>query len=249
MNLVNLILAKRILLLIFVVFLSRPIYAQTKENQDEYIENKLQQIDSLISMGRFEQADFLIRNTLNTFSFSKNSKEKLSLEFRTAKNYYQQGHKERAMEKLLDGLERLKGNPFSKLNIEYANLLARIFADSQNFDKAIFYNKIALQKARLIKDTVAITKSLIRLGSFYYAKNEEDSAKAFFRKVTYYPVSPKTETRIANAYNNLGVIAQNNDNFDLAKHWAKEALKLKIKQNDVVGIAYSNVNLGNLISL
>ena len=132
------------------------------------------------------------------------------------------------------------------MNIDYANLLARIFAETQNYDKAIYYNKIALQKARLNKDTVNITKALIRLGSFYYSKNEEDSAKFYFRKVTYYPLTPKTEVRIANAYNNLGVIAQNQDNFDLAKYWNKEALKIKIRQKDTVGIAYSNVNLGNL---
>ncbi len=87
---------------------------------------------------------------------------------------------------------------------------------------------------------------MIRLGSFYYAKNEEDSATIFFRKVTYYPVNEKTVTRISNAYNNLGVIAQNNDNYDLAKGWARKALKLRIEQNDIIGIVFSKVNLGNL---
>ena len=168
------------------------------------------------------------------------------MDLRSAQIFYANGDNEKALAILLTGIERLKSKTFSELNIEYFNFLAKIFADSQNFDKAIYYNKLALQKSKLLKDTVNITKSLIRLGSFYYAKNEEDSAKIFFRKVTYYPVNSKTETRIANAYNNLGVIAQNQDNFDLAKHWAKEALKLKIKQKDIVGIAYSNVNLGNL---
>lgn len=211
-----------------------------------YIKNKLNQIDSLIKIGQYEKADKIIQNTLNTFSFNRNSEEQLAFEFRIAKKFYQQDNKEKALEILLNGLDRLKRNPFSPLNIDYANLLARIFADSQNFDKAIYYNKIALKKATMNKDTVAITKSLIRLGSFYYAKNEEDSAKVFFRKVTYFNVTPKTEVRISNAYNNLGVIAQNNDNFPLAKHWANEALKLKMKQNDMVGVATSSVNLGNL---
>ena len=220
--------------------------AQDNPQESAYIDNKLQQIDSLIDVGQFETASKLISNTLNTFSFKRNSEEQLSFEYRKARNYYEQGNNEKALDILLNGLDRLKGNPFSSLNIDYANLLARIFADSQNFDKAIYYNKIALQKATLNKDTVGITKALIRLGSFYYAKDEEDSAKIFFRKVYRFPVTPKTEVRISNAYNNLGVIAQNNNNFPLAKHWANESLKLKTKQNDMVGVATTNVNLGNL---
>ena len=150
------------------------------------------------------------------------------------------------MELLLVGLDKLKSSPFSSLNFDYADMLSKIFADSQNFDKAIYYNKIALQKSYLTKDTVGITKSLIRMGGFYYAKNEEDSAKMYFKKVTYIPVTPNTVVRIANAHNNLGVIAQNNDNFDLAKHRFQQALDLKLNQNDIVGVSSLNVNLGNI---
>jgi signal transduction histidine kinase len=84
------------------------------------------------------------------------------------------------------------------------------------------------------------------MGGFYYAKNEEDSAKMFFRKVTLFPVTEKTEGRISNAYNNLGVIEQNNNNFAAAKYYGRKALKLKTELNDIEGIATSNVNLGNL---
>jgi len=227
-------------------FLGSTSVAQDKKNQQEYIDLKFRQIDSLIDINQLSKADFIIKNTLNTFNLSRNSEERIAMDLRSAQIFYANGDNEKALAILLTGIERLKSKTFSELNVEYFNFLAKIFADSQNFDKAIYYNKLALQKSKLLKDTVNITKSLIRLGSFYYAKNEEDSAKIFFRKVTYYPVNSKTETRIANAYNNLGVIAQNQDNFDLAKHWAKEALKLKIKQKDIVGIAYSNVNLGNL---
>lgn len=239
----------RLVTLILLLIICFPICAQEKTQGTQeaiYIQNKLNQVDSLINTGQFDKADNLIQNTLNTFSFKQNSEQQLAFDFRRAKNYYQQNNQEKATEILLKGLDRLKSNPFSSLNINYANLLAKIFADAQNFDKAIFYNKIALKKATLNKDTIGITKSLIRLGSFYYAKNEEDSAKIFFRKVVRFPVTPKTEVRISNAYNNLGVIAQNNDNYPLAKHWANEALKLKIKQDDMEGIATSNVNLGNL---
>lgn len=236
----------RILFLIIFCIQGQFSFAQKGENEASYIEYKLSQIDSLIEINEYDRATSLINNTLNTFSFKRNSEEQISFEFRIAKSYYQQGDKEKAMELLLVGLDKLKSSPFSSLNLEYADMLSKIFADSQNFEKAIFYNKIALQKSYLIKDTVGITKSLIRMGGFYYAKDEEDSAKMYFRKVTYIPVTPKTIVRIANAYNNLGVIAQNNDNFDLAKHRFQQALDLKLNQNDIVGVSSLNVNLGNL---
>jgi len=221
-------------------------YSQRGEKEKVYLENKLEQIDSLIETSNFDEASSLINNTLNTFSFERNSEDQISFEFRIAKNYYQQGDKEKATELLLVGLDKLKSRPFSPLNLQYAEMLSGIFADSQNFDKAIYYNKIALQKSYLIKDTVGITKSLIRMGGFYYAKDEEDSAKIYFIKVTYIPVTPKTIVRVANAHNNLGVIAQNNDNFDLAKNRFKQALELKLNQNDIVGVSSLNVNLGNI---
>ncbi len=236
----------RTFLAVFVFLISGVLISQESSKEEAYIQNKLQQIDSLIRVGQFDKADALIKNTINTFSFTKNSEEQLAFDFRIASNYYYQNDKEKSLELLLIGLNRLKGKPFSPLNIQYASLLAKIFAGSENFNKAIYYNKIALQKSYLIKDTIGITKCLIRMGSFYYAKDEEDSAKIYFRKVTYFPVKPLTVKRIGDAYNNLGVIAQNNKNYPLAKHRVRQALDMKVNENDVLGIASSNVNLGNL---
>ncbi len=236
----------RIVILIGFFLISGVLKSQEKSKEEAYIQNKLLQIDSLIVAGYYDKADALIKNTTNTFSFRKNSENQLAFDFRVASNYFYQNEREKALELLLIGLDKLKSNPFSPLNIKYASLLSKIFAGSENFEKAIFYNKIALQKSYLVKDTIGIAKCLIRMGSFYYAKDEEDSAKIYFRKVTYFPVTPLTVKRIGDAYNNLGVIAQNNDNYPLAKYNVRKALDLKVSQNDILGIASSNVNLGNL---
>ncbi len=236
----------RIFLLSCAFLFSGVLLSQEISKEEAYIQNKLEQIDSLINVGQYDKADALIKNTVNTFSFRKNSEQQLAFDFRIASNYFYKNEREKALELLLVGLDRLKGNPFSPLNVKYASLLSKIFAGSENFDKAIYYNKMALHKSYLIKDTIGITKCLIRMGSFYYAKDEEDSAKIYFRKVTYFPVTPHTVKRIGDAYNNLGVIAQNNDNYPLAKHRVRQALDLKISQNDILGMTSSNVNLGNL---
>ncbi len=219
----------------------------SQNQQDIYIENKLQKIDSLIGIKQYDKAVYLIKNTQNTFSFKSFDKQKLELEYRYALILNDTGEQEKAIEIILKGIESLKSKPVSQLRIIYTNLLSKIFANTQNFDKAIHYNKDALLSARLIKDTIHIMKSLIRMGSFYYAKKDTDSAKYYFRKVTYFPETSATEQRIANAYNNLGVIAQNNENYDLAKYRANQALKIKIKQKDTLGIAYSKVNIGNIL--
>jgi len=231
---------------IVLLFFGISTYAQKYDNQEIYISNKLIQIDSLIKVKEFDKAKVLIKNTQDTFSFRNDIEDKLAFDFRNAQILYEQGKEEEALKEFLVGFEKLKSKKDSFLYIEYANFLAKIFVNSQNFDKAIYYNKLALVNANKLKDTNNITKSLIRIGSFYYAKNEEDSAKQYFRKVTYFPVTSKTEQRIANAYNNLGVIAQNNDNYDLAKGLAIQAMEIKEKQKDTLGMAYSNVNLGNL---
>ena len=216
------------------------------EKEKAYIQHKLSQIDSLILYGQYDKAQSIIDNTQNTFSFKKDLESRLEFEFRTAKAMYERGDSEAAIEKLLTDFDLLKTRPFAPLNITYASYLAKIFANSQNLNKAISYSKLALNKSMLIKDTVNTTISLIRIGSFYYAKKQLDSAEIYFRKVTYYPVTPKTEVRIANAYNNLGVMAQNDNKFDLAKGLYQKAKSVKEAQQDTVGIAYAIVNLGNV---
>ena len=109
--------------------------SQKISQEESYVKNKLTQIDSLIDAGQYEKANSLINNTLNTFSFRKNSEEQLAFDFRIARNLYYQGNKEKGLNEMLIGLDKLKSKPFSPLNIDYSNELAKIFADSENFEK------------------------------------------------------------------------------------------------------------------
>jgi len=227
-------------------FFSLSTKAQQSNNQSIYIKDKLHRIDSLIGIKEYEKAKKIIGNTKNTFSFRKNEDEKFSLEFRSIKIKFERGKKEEALEQFLVGFEVLKSKKTSFAYIEYASFLAKIFANSQNFVKGIYYNKLAYKRSLFLKDTVNITKSLIRLGSFYYAKNDLDSAKYYFRRVPYYPITPKTEQRISNAFNNLGVIATYEGNYNLARYRNKQAYRIKENQKDSLGMAVLTVNIGNL---
>jgi len=221
-------------------------YSQSTSNKEIYIQNKFQKIDSLIELKQYDKALVLIKNAKITFNFKSNDADNLEFDYRYARILYENNDEEKALEIFLKGFDKLNANENSSLYLKYTNFLTKIFANSLNFDKAIQYNKLALKNALTNKDTANILKGYVRNGSFYFAKDDLDSAKYFFRRVQYFKVTPDTEDRISNAYNNLGVIASYESNFDLAKHYAKEALKIKEKIRDTINIARLNVNLGNL---
>ena len=107
------------------------------EKEKAYIGHKLSQIDSLILNQQYDKAQSIIDNTQNTFSFKKDLESRLEFEFRTARIMYERGDSEAAIEKMLTDFDLLKTRPFAPLNITYASYLAKIFANSQNLNKAI----------------------------------------------------------------------------------------------------------------
>jgi signal transduction histidine kinase len=236
----------RLFILTIILFWGFDSFAQSISNRDIYISEKLQRLDSLIDVKDYDKALTLIKYVENTFTFKKNDKEKYAFNFRYAEILFENGEQEKALNILLKGQENLKSHPESPLAIQYLNYITKIFANSKNFDKAIFYNRIALKNAIFNKDTSNILIDLNRFGSFYFANDNLDSAKIYYRKVILYKLTSKTEKSIANAYNNLGVIYQYKNDLLKSRYYAKEAIKIKMKQNDLLGVAYIMVNMGNL---
>jgi len=236
---------KTILFCLF-LFVFNPGFSQETTNKAAYIQKKLRSADSLLVNKKYDEALTLIKNLENTFNFSDSDQDKLKIEYTYVQILYESGNKQKALETALKNVEKLKIQNYQELYIDYINFLSKVFAESQNFDKAIFYNRQALLLAKKNKDTLNTLKCLVRLGSFYYTNDKLDSAKIYFREATRFPVNKENEQRISNAYNNLGVIAQVEDNYDLAKGYAREALAIKKKVGDTLGIAYLTANLANL---
>ena len=234
------------ILFLFFSFWGTLLKAQTLSKRSSYLKDKIDVIDSLINNKSYDEALTILRNVDNTFTLKDGDKEKLELEYRHARILYENGDEEKALNILLKGYENLKNNHYPDLKILYLNDISKIFATSKNFDKALYYNRIAYREASLRNDTVNMLIDLNRFGSFYFAKNNLDSAKVFYRKVTLFKQSPDTEVRIANAYNNLGVIYEYEGKINMAKYYARKALRIKERIKDTVGIVYSNINLGNL---
>ncbi|MFD1316749.1 tetratricopeptide repeat-containing sensor histidine kinase [Namhaeicola litoreus] len=222
------------------------IFAQEESASVRYIDKKLIVIDSLIEIGQYDRALSTISNLENTFSFRNSEVKKYEVDFRYAQVLYLSNKEEKAVELCLRNIEKLSNYNNEKIYIDYLNFLTKVFANSDNIDKAIQFNKIVLNIPLVKRDTIGFLIALNRMGSFYYKKSNLDSAKYYFKRVIYYPVNTNTENRISNAFNNLGVIAQVEDNYDLAKGYAREALEIKEKVNDTVGVAMLTANLANL---
>ncbi|MGB5385011.1 MAG: tetratricopeptide repeat protein, partial [Lutimonas sp.] len=200
----------------------------------------------LIEVGEYDNALSTISNLENTFSFRNNEIKKYEVDFRYAQVLYLSNREEKAVELCLRNIEKLSNYKDERIFVDYINFLTKVFANSENIDKAIQFNSIALKNSLVQQDTIGYLIALNRMGSFYYSKSMLDSAKYYFKRVIYYPVNKGTERRISNAFNNLGVIAQVEDNYDLAKGYAREALEIKEKVNDTVGVAMLTANLANL---
>ena len=221
-------------------------FAQEDSASIRYIDKKLVVIDSLIEIGQYDTALSTISNLENTFSFRNNEIKKYEVDFRYAQVLYLSNKEEKAVDLCLRNIEKLSNYKDERIFVDYINFLTKVFANSENIDKAIEFNHIALKNSKEQKDTIAHLIALNRMGSFYYETDKLDSAKYYFKRVIYYPVNLNTENRISNAFNNLGVIAQVEDNYDLAKGYARQALEIKEKVQDSVGIALLTANLGNL---
>ncbi|MDZ7614350.1 MAG: hypothetical protein U5K51_12110 [Flavobacteriaceae bacterium] len=94
---------------------------------------------------KYDEALTLIKNLENTFTFSDSDPDKLNIDYTYVQILYESGNKQKALETALKNVEKLKIQNYQELYIEYINFLSKVFAESQNFDKAILYNRQALQ--------------------------------------------------------------------------------------------------------
>lgn len=227
-------------------FLIVYLNASGQSNRENYIRDKLNKVDSLIAINDYVAASQIISTVKNTFTLRDTDTEKYAFDLRYARILYKNAEKGKSLEILLDRFNELKKKPELQSYIEYAKFLSRVFADAKNYDKALYFNRLAYKAARTKKDTLNMVQTLNRMGSFKYADEQIDSAKYFFRQVTLFPEKNIYINQIANAYNNLGVIYQYEDDLKKAKYYLNQAKEIKERINDNFGAAYLLVNLGNI---
>jgi len=216
------------------------------QNKTSQFDQTLFTIDSLITLKEFDKAQQIIDQNFQFSSSSDDTENRLDLNFRAIQILNERGGSEAALEKVLVGLEKAKIIDSPQLYIKHASYLALLLNNSQSYKKAIYYNRLALKKARSIQDTLNTIKLLVRVGSYHFAEEKIDSARYYFINAINYPANKKYIKDKANAFNNLSVITLYEGNYALAEKYAEKSLKITKKQNDVIGTAYAKANIGNV---
>ena len=215
------------------------LYAQDNSLETEIRKN--------IENAQFELALSNIEKLESNSDYLKSDQNRLWLNLSKSKVYNQLDQQEKSINLMLKGFSELKDNTLLKgLKIEYANALGLIFYEAENYDKSIDYYNQALYNSLIENDTINILEAYLNLGKNHYRNEERDSAISNFSKILVFPVNHKTQKFITASYTNLGVVAGDELNLNLAEEYANRVLLIYQEQKDTLNIAMGLINLSSI---
>jgi signal transduction histidine kinase len=144
---------------------------------------------------------------------------------------------------IIDSLKQIlnKGNDdqqFGTLTLltdEYSN---------NDLDKAMFYAKKALDKARLLKSETRIALSYNSIANIFQYKTALDSALFFHKKALKIRLTIKDSIGIADTYNNIGIMYDTKGQYPDALKYYFKALYYFDKKENIDKQAMTNSNIG-----
>ncbi len=231
------------LVLIAFVFNSAVLYSQS-EMLAKRIQEDLQEVDERLLNEEYDKALLKIEQVEKYSAYISIDKNRLNLNLAKAKAYLGKEESEKSINILLRGLDELNSKEESLLRGQYAMFLAKTFGSTKDYNKAIKYYNILLDNGLIRNDTIDILQSYLSIGSNYDRLEVLDSADHYYNKIIQYPVNTKTESSIADAYNNLVNIARNGEDFELAFDYANRIIDIKKQFKDTIGISLGYQNLG-----
>lgn len=114
-----------------------------------------------------------------------------------------------------------------------------------NYSEALTYALESLQLSESKKEVEGICRSLINVGNIYKDMNSDSLALKYYNDALV--LLPENEKNNKSAvYNNIGIIYQNQNQFDLAKQNYLKALNLSIEVSDSAGMQSKYINLGSV---
>lgn len=226
--------------ILFIVFIGN---AQTTSNKK--LDSLIIIIKDKIKKREFNNAHMLIKSA---GSQSNTKENKLRINYWEAKLLLEEGKDEKALKKLLKGFTKVKNRDSGyKLYTKYAKTIGQIFGRAKNYDKALKYFNLALQRTDNKKDSLDMSSVYFNIGSTYQMKNNLDSASYFYDKVIkFHPKHIKNKKILATTYNNLMAITIRDHNFDLAEAYGKEALTIHTANHDTLKMAGALNNIGGI---
>lgn len=114
-----------------------------------------------------------------------------------------------------------------------ATLLGILFYRKQDYKKAMFYHREAMEWSRLAKDSSGLIKSLINMANVTSDLKWFRNAELFYLQALQLSTDSKSEALIRKIYLNLGVLhQQRGNNIKLAEYYYLKALEQSKAKND-----------------
>lgn len=112
---------------------------------------------------------------------------------------------------------------------------------------AIDYHFKALHLSELQNDTLSIADSFNNIGILFVSQNDYNQAISYYLKaLKLFEGEKANQPSMATYYSNLGDAYFNVGKKDSAQIFYEYALAIDTKYNDIEGLAYSNLSLGNI---
>ncbi len=190
------------------------------------VDNILKISDSLIIVQEYDVALSRLERFESNRDAILNNENKLLIGLKKAQLYYSLNEEEKAMSLLLKNLDELKLLDLPELKISYSNYLGEIFRNSKDYSRSIDYYKMSFSFAKEMSDSLKILKSYINIGRTFQGADDMDSAKFYYTKVII--VDNKDLNRgeiVSTAYNNLSIIANDNNDLELAENYINKSIE------------------------
>lgn len=161
-----------------------------------------------------------------------------------------------ALNESLNLYDDLNGNTNEITFYDNTLLIGDIYKKVNKLEKALKYYKIGLNtlvtsniQEKTLKNYkyVKLAKSYLRIGSTFQKLSKLDSAKYYFNKLEKIPsLNVEILNYKAISYGNLIGIYELDSLYDKAILFAKKSIDIHLKTNDKIGLANTNINLGNI---
>ena len=227
------------------------IYSFIGYGQSEQLSNKiseqLETIDDHIDLKEYTQAMLKLEALEKYDEYIKKDENRLLINFIKAKIYYGDSQEKVAIDLLLGGLDEFNLVNAPNLKIDYINYLGDIFLLAKDFNKSRDYYRTIIKDSYARFDTISILESFLSIGKTFYVEEKNDSSIYYWEKVIDFPETKKTITSISKAYNNLSVIAVEDNDLEQAEEYSNKSLKGAKEEKDKFDIAKAQNNLANIL--
>lgn len=145
------------------------------------------------------------------------------------------------IDSLYSELKKSEGIPSKQLNIYIELSEEYIYYDPyQGLEYALKAKRISKQR----KNDFLEARASSILGALYDVMGNKSKALIELRYASLLQSKLKDNKGLAKTFNTIGIIHFNNEEFQKAKHFFSEALRIESNQENITGMIQSNINLG-----